>query len=142
MARYPLLDIDGFIGFSLVPNDVGAAGQIDYWVGQDRILTAGNPADFAFLMQQVIQQGVALSVEKWATLYGRFYLMKRTMLLWPDMAKMFPGQADFFDTQWTPPVFRQDSQGLVFDCWLLNTDSFVPFRVKGNILANGELIVT
>lgn len=141
LVRLPVIDVNGFVGFCLFPADVGKAGQIDYLVSADKVLTGGNQADFTYLMQGLVNNGVQLSLEKTVALYCRFYTHQNALVLTADDDAYFPGRDGFFEKVWVAPVFEQNAKGVDIDCWVLNTDRLEPFRLSGSIFSNGECAI-
>lgn len=139
LFRYPDIDVPGFTGFSLFPENVGKAGEIIFLVGNEKVLISGSKEDFSFLMQDLLTTGSEISLEKFALLYIRFYKLQHGILLHPETITDFNDKKEFFSNQYTEQEFRYDKTELFFNFWILNTDAFMPVHVSGIILSSGEI---
>jgi hypothetical protein len=139
LYRYSDIDINGFLGFSLFPGETGKAGEILLLAGDNIVIRGGNDNDFKSLMARLLTADIKISLEKFALLYSRLFLLRRSVLLTRDTEIPFGGKESFFADKYSEPVFKQDAQGITYSCWLLDTESFEPFHINGAISLKGEI---
>src|SRR5688572_26247501 len=81
LYRYTDIDVNGFYGFSLFPKDLGKAGEILFLAGDNVVIRGGSSDDFKFLMARLILSETNLTIDKFALLYSRLFLFRRSVLL-------------------------------------------------------------